>query len=175
MADDIDRAKDMLAKRMAELDARFKGRDGPKQAYFDLVGGGRAIYEVWAIGGIKPQGSPQIICDTAIEAAESWVAMSRIFDDPNLVGILYWRRRVQIEYGETREQFRSDPNGEWGPFVTTLKGWKVTGRFVIASGEPDLYPADEKEHPDDYEGWAETRKKYLAGLPAHLKEAAHHG
>lgn len=162
---DLDEAKAILAARVAELDARFKGRPGLPMAYFDLKGGGRAMYDVWGIGGIKPQGQPHELRDTPVAAAKAWVKMTRIFDDPELLGILYWRRPVEIGYSGTREQVRSEPDGEWVTAEWT-EGWYVNGRFVIVDGEPDLELKDIEGFPNDIPaGWAEMVAKYLEGVP----------
>lgn len=158
---DIDEANAILAARVAEMDATWSGRDGFPMAYFPLKGGGAAVYVVYSHNGIKEQGqSLGNLGPTATDVAKAWVDMTKTYLDGS-IGILYWRRRPAIEFGEavSFEQAK-----EWNCQMSPA-GWKCTGRLVIVDGEPELEPADLYTMPEDYPGWAEMIAKYLEGVP----------
>lgn len=160
---DLDEAKAILAVREAELNKRFKGRDGFPRAFFSLKGGGYAKYDTLCNNGIVQEGGHIWREPTAVIAARRWVEQTRIYDDPELSGILYWRRRPEVAYYAMRQQTQNAPDADWSEMFLVEKGWLVSARLVIVDGEPELEPEDTM--PEDYPGWAEMVSKYLEGVP----------
>lgn len=172
---DLDEANALLAARVAELDARFHGHDGLPTAYVPLASGGIVVYEKLCINGIVEQGRSIGYALTPKEAARLWIEASLIYEDPDLVGTLFWRRRPRLEYGEVREQSRTEPDGEWSEFWTSYQGWRVYARLVIANGEPGFDAEKLANHPEDFPDdmralMVAARERYFA---ARKTEATH--
>lgn len=158
---DLDEANAILAARVAEMDAQWKGRDGFPMAYFDLKDGRHAVYVMYTANGIKEQGDRYgSLAPTAVDAAKGWAETTRVFLEGS-AGILYWRRRPSIESGEA---ISFEQSKEWGREMSPA-GWQCSARLIIVEGEIELEPADLRTMPEDYVGWDEMVAKYLAGVP----------
>lgn len=158
---DIDEASAILEACVAKMNAVWNGRMGPPMAYFDLKGGGRAIYAVYTANGIKKQGeSYGPLAPTAVDAARGIVHTTQAVLAGSS-GTLYWRRSASLDCDPPigfDESVRMNTDMSPG-------GWRVSMRLVIVDGEWETEPADLRTMPEDYKGWDEMVATYLAGVP----------
>lgn len=160
-------AEALLAARASALDARYRGHLGCQQAWFPLIGGGRAVYVTYTANGIKEPGqSYGSLAPTPLDVAKGWIAIIETHLDGS-VGTLFWRVRPTIRllpavsFDDARKYAR-----EMSP-----AGWAASARMVIAEGEPGFSQNDLAHCPEDYPepilaDMAEARARYFAARAA---------